>query len=69
MGCMEIATDLTARSTKVHPSDQSHPRELLTSLQLSKENFSLVKGQNAEVTNTLNEFGPQDGHGKLHISF
>ncbi|XP_010032706.2 myosin-binding protein 3 isoform X1 [Eucalyptus grandis] len=62
MGCIEIATDLTARSTKVPTSDQSHPQELLTSLQLSKENLSLVNGQNAEVTDTSNELVPQDGH-------
>lgn len=69
MCCIEIATDLTVRSTKVPASNQSHPQELLTSLKLSKENFSLIKGQNVEVTGTSIEFGPQDGHGKLHISF
>ncbi|XP_056175860.1 myosin-binding protein 3 isoform X2 [Syzygium oleosum] len=65
MCCIEIATDLTVRSTKVPTSDQSHPQELLTSLKLSKENFSLVKGQNVEVTDISSEFGPQDGHGTL----
>ncbi|XP_030536679.1 myosin-binding protein 3 isoform X2 [Rhodamnia argentea] len=62
MGCMEIAADLTARSAKLPTSDQSHPQKLLTSLQLSKENLSLVKGQNADITDSLNEFEPQDGH-------
>ncbi|KAF8034721.1 hypothetical protein BT93_C0896 [Corymbia citriodora subsp. variegata] len=65
MGCTEIATDLTARSTKFPTSDQSHPQELLTSSQQSKENSSLPKGQNAEVSKALNELGPQDGHGTL----